>query len=199
MPLLRLALPPDVSPLPGDVRRFLREAGQRIDRFRESHRLPGFVPSDFARVYQALHALEAVGLAPGRWFCEWGSGFGVVACLAALLGFDAWGIETEGVLVNAARRLAADFGLPVTFTRGSFIPAASATPTQDRAFAWLDTGAGSGYEGLGMNPDDLDVVFAYPWPDEERWTGDLFRRHARRGAVLVTYHGGADVRLRRKV
>src|SRR5439155_13202718 len=106
-------------------------------------------------------------------------------------------IETEGDLVDAARRLAADFGLPVAFARGSFIPAASAGPARGRAFAWLDTHGGSGYEELELSPDDLDVVFAYPWPDEERWTGDLFRRHARRGAVLVTYHGGADVRLRR--
>jgi hypothetical protein len=44
----------------------------------------------------------------------------------------------------------------------------------------------------------MDVVFAYPWPDEESVTGELFDRYAGAGALLVTYHGGDDFRLRRK-
>jgi hypothetical protein len=42
-------------------------------------------------------------------------------------------------------------------------------------------------------------VFAYPWPDEEAVTGELFERYAGTGAVLATYHGRDEFRVRRKV
>jgi hypothetical protein len=45
---------------------------------------------------------------------------------------------------------------------------------------------------------DLDVVFAYPWPDEEALTAELFDRYAGPGAVLVTFHSGDGFRARRK-
>src|SRR5262245_2654095 len=120
MPLLPVRLPPDAPAPPADIHRFLREAGRRIERFQRACRVPAFVASDFGRVYAALRFLEASGLLAGRSFCEWGSGFGVVSCLAALLGFDARGIEVEPELVEAARRLAEDFALPVEFARGNF-------------------------------------------------------------------------------
>jgi hypothetical protein len=129
------------------------------------------VASDYSRVYEILHAVAASRLAPGNLFCEWGSGFGVVACLAAMLGFDACGIEIEAELVHHARRLADDFGLPVHFFHGSFLTSA---------------------------PADFDVVFAYPWPDEERLIARLFERHATTGSVLVSYHGGTCFHVRRK-
>jgi len=157
------------------------------------------VPSDYRRVYAALQALEAADLAPGRWFCEWGSGLGVVACLAALLGFESCGIEVEGELVDAARQLADDFDLPVVFAQGSFIPDTEDLRAGiDEDFAWLSTTERCGYGELGLGPDDFDVVFAYPWPDEEQLTRSLFECHAREGALLMTYHGGDQFRLRRK-
>src|SRR5262249_39441274 len=100
MPLINLELPADAAAVPGDVRALLREAERRIGRFQAESRVPGFVPSDFARAYRALRGVAA-GLAPGNLFCEWGSGFGVVACLAALLDFDDCGIEVAGELVDA--------------------------------------------------------------------------------------------------
>src|SRR5256885_1381872 len=125
MPLLDLNLLVDGTALPGDVRAFLQEAERRIEQFQLDCHLPGFVPSDFARVYGVLSTLSAGDLLPGGLFCEWGSGFGVVACLAAMLEFDACGIEIEGELVGAARQLADDFDLPVEFICGSFIPKGS--------------------------------------------------------------------------
>jgi hypothetical protein len=198
MPLVDLDLPADGAALPGDVRSFLREAERRIERFQRSSPYPGFVPSDFAGAYRALRALAEAGLAPGHRFCEWGSGFGVVTGLAALLEFDACGIEVEDELVDAAQRLAGDFDLPVEFYRGSFIPQSADAAVADDAFSWLTTDGGSMPEDLGVAPDDFDVIFAYPWPDEERLTGRLFERYAAPGAVLLTYHSGADFRLRRK-
>src|SRR5262249_14444713 len=121
MPLVELNLLISGDAVPGDVRSFLREANRRIAQFQLHGRIPGFVPSDFERTYAVLRALAA-DRPHGNRFCEWGSGFGVVACLAAMLDFDTCGIEIEGELVDAAQQLAGDFGLPVEFIPGSFIP-----------------------------------------------------------------------------
>ncbi len=200
MALVDVSLPTDRVVLPADVRAFLDEADRRIERFQRDCRVPAFVPSDFAGAYAVLCALVEADAAPGTLFCEWGSGFGVVACLAALLDFDAHGIEVEGELVDEARRLAGDFGLPVEFVRGSFIPAGSerSVGSEDQ-FAWLTTRPGGTEEEWDLGPADFDVVFAFPWPDEEHVIPALFHRHAAAGAVLVTYHEGQDFRVRRKV
>jgi hypothetical protein len=198
MPLAELNLPIREAAVPREVRSFLREANRRIEQFQLHGRIPGFVPSDFERAYVVLRALAA-DFARGYLFCEWGSGFGVVACLAALLDFEACGIEIEGELVDAAQQLAADYDLPVQFIQGSFIPPAGEAYVHARGeFAWLTTEGGDTQEELGLALDDFDVIFAYPWPDEERLIEDLFEQYARVGAVLVTYHGGEDFRLARK-
>jgi len=136
----------------------------------------------------------------GEVFCEWGSGFGVVAGLAAMSGFRAVGIEIEPVLVDAARRLAADFGLDVEFICDSYLPR--------EAFEYLDTVQPSLYlveqpgdlgANCGLEPDAFDVIFAYPGPDDDPVIADLFRRFASSGALLLTYHGREGLRLRRKI
>lgn len=199
MALVDLSLPIGKAALPADVRAFLDEADRRIERFQRDCRVPAFVPSDFAGAYTVLRALADADAAPGSLFCEWGSGFGVVACLAAMLDFDAHGIEIESDLVDEARRLAADFGLPVEFVCGSFIPAGSERSLgSDTDYSWLTTRSGGTEEEWDLGPADFDVVFAFPWPDEEHVIPDLFHRHAAAGALLVTYHEGADFRVRRK-
>ncbi|MFO0803720.1 MAG: class I SAM-dependent methyltransferase [Gemmataceae bacterium] len=200
MPLVNLPLPPLEPGLPPDVRRFLREADERIDDFQVWSRVPAFVPCDFEGAYRVLRSLADSNLLRGMRFCEWGSGFGVAACLAALAGFDACGIEIDAELVRHARQLADDFEIDVEFVRGSFIPPGG----EDHVFsagqyAWFTTDADAAYEELDLDPDDMDVIFAYPWPDEEFVTTDLFLRYAGAGAVLVTYHGGDEFRIRRKV
>jgi hypothetical protein len=197
MPLIDVRLPEDEQPIPADVRALIEEAEHRIEEFQVQGRVPGFVPSNFARAYQVLRAVTSENLAAGNLFCEWGSGFGVVACLAALLGFDAVGIEIDADLVDAARRLADDFGLPVEFVNGSYIPKGGEAYTDVRGgYAWLDTDH-TGAD-IGLDPDDFDVIFTYPWPDENGATEKLFEHFAGPESLLLTFHGGNDFRLRRK-
>ena len=199
MPLVNLPLPRTDEPIPGDVQQLLREADRRIERFQDDCRVPAFVPSDYASAYRVLRTIACGTVPRGRQFCEWGSGFGVIACLASMLDFDSCGIEVEAVLIDEARQLAEDFALPVEFAQGSFIPRGA----EDRVhtagvYSWMTTEGDYAYDELGLEPHDLDVVFAYPWPDEEDITAKLFDRYAGAGAVLVTYHGGTDFRVRRK-
>jgi hypothetical protein len=200
MPLGEVRLAVGEAVPPGDVRFFLREAGRRVERFGDLGRTHAFVPSDYELAYGVLHALAAGPHLRGRRFCEWGCGFGVVAGLAALLDFESFGIEIEAELVAEARRLAENFRLPVEFAHGSFVPrGAEARVHAGGTYDWLTTDGDYAYDELGLDPDDFDVVYAYPWPDEEAVTAALFERYAGPGAVLVTYHGGDGFRVRQKV
>jgi hypothetical protein len=199
MPLVEVQLPIVDTALPADVRNFVREGMRRIRRFQRTSRTFAFVPSDFERVYAALQLITSSSIAPGQRLCEWGSGFGVVAGTAAMLGLDAWGIEIDEDLVEAARELAADFDLPVEFIHGSFIPQGGADLVDSEGVSsWLIPDEGVAYEEIGLDPDDFDLVFAYPWPDEEGVVDRLFERYASPGSVLLTFHGSDDLRLRRK-
>ena len=95
MPLLDIDISINGSVLPDDVVAFLREADLRVSQFVRNSpvRVTGFVPSDFVTVYHSLRAITEANLASGTSLCEWGSGFGVVASLAAMLEFKVCGIE----------------------------------------------------------------------------------------------------------
>jgi hypothetical protein len=196
--LVDVTLTIEQSPLPGDVRTLLREAERRIERFQRDSLVPAFVPCDFVLAYAALRAVAAEAEMPGRLFCEWGSGFGVVTCLAAMLDMEAWGIEIECELVGEARRLARDFELPAEFVRGSFIPPGSDVRLSEEAFAWLSPEEDDLGAEMDLGPGDFNLVFAYPWPDEEEVIANIFDQHAMSGAMLLTYHSNDNVRLRRK-
>ncbi len=207
MPLVDIEISINGSVLPDDVVNFLREADLRVGQFVRNSplRATGFVPSDFETVYQALRAITDANLTPGTSLCEWGSGFGVVASLAAMLEFMACGIEIEKNLVDASRRLADDFGLPVEFVQGSFIPsgaescAEEAYADNNAEYSWLVTDADDAYDELGLDPDDFDVVFAYPWPGEEYLITSLFEKYAAEEALLLMYDQFNSVRLLGKV
>jgi hypothetical protein len=200
MPLVEIDLSIVAAAVPPSVLAFLGEADRRIEQFQATSAAPGFVPSDYVGAYRVLRSIAAANIAPGSLFCEWGSGFGVVASLAAMLEFDAYGIEIDEGLVAGARELAADFEVPVEFVQDSFIPFGGEDCADvPLTFAWLTAETGRAEEELGLAVDDFDVIFAYPWPDEEHVIYDLFRRYAGVGSLLVTFHGGEGFRIRRKI
>jgi len=207
MPLIDIELSIDESDLPSDVLAFLREAYLRVgEHVRNSPiRLSGFAPSGFATVHRSMRAIVEAKIASGNSFCEWGSGFGAVASLATMLKFRGFGIEIDGDLVDASRQLAQDFGLPVKFVHGSFISpgegacADEACDNFTTGLSSLVTDADNAYSELGLDPGDIDVFFAYPWPREEHVIENLFARYAAEGALLLTYNRYHSVRLRKKV
>ncbi|MEO2046230.1 MAG: hypothetical protein ABGX16_06610 [Pirellulales bacterium] len=207
MPLINIDISINGSVLPDDVVAFLREADLRVGQFVKNSpiQVTGFVPSNFVTAYLALRVITEENLAPGTSFCEWGSGFGVVTSLAAMLEFNVCGIEIERDLVDASQRLADDFGLPADFVHGSFVPSGAEAHLEE-AYAgnnsesfWLVTDADDAYQRLGLDPDDFDIVFSYPWPGEECLIESLFEEYAAEGALLLMYSQYDSVHLRRKV
>ncbi len=197
---VELTLPTD--PIPTDVAALIADAKARIEELEDKSRaaMPAFVPSDFEVAYRGLAAVHSANLATGRRFLEWGSGIGVVACLAAQLGFDAVGIEIEEPLVEIAEDLADTHNIDAEFLCGSFVPhGTEVTVGTADDFAWLSTTGPVAYDDLDLEPNDFDLIFAYPWPGEEQIIFDLFADHAATGALLLTYHGIEGVRLQRKV
>ena len=86
------------------------------------------------------------------------------------------------------------------FACGTFVPPGGEDLTDvPQEFGWFSAGGACGHDLLGVNPNDFDVIYAYPWPGEEEVIDGLFLRYAADGALLLTYNGFEDIRLRRKV
>jgi hypothetical protein len=202
MRLVEVNLEVPERPIPAPVAELLADAEHRIDELEEVSRaaIPAFVPSDYRLVYGALATIMSANLATGRQFLEWGSGMGVIACLAETLGFDAAGIEIEPALVRIAEKIATKHNIDARFACGSFVP----DGVEHRAdlagdVHWLSTSGADGYEELQLEIDDFDLIFAYPWPGEEQIIFDIFADRASVGTLLLTYHGQEGVRLQRKM
>jgi len=134
-------------------------------------RVVAFSPANNQLIAGALRRIREEGTWPGSRFLEWGSGLGIVTCLAAMQGFDARGVEIEADLVAIARRIATEHGIDARFEIGS-------------------------YRVEGTEPIEADLVYAYPWPAEERFIFEEFERRAPEGCLLLTFHGGGDLRIR---
>src|SRR5688572_19428877 len=118
MAIEELDLDLDLSPssLPPEVSRLIQASERRWDQFfasRSHRRYPRFLPSDGALVFAAIDDVTRHDIVPGRVFCEWGSGLGTATCLAALLGYEAYGIELEPDLAELSREMARELDIPV--------------------------------------------------------------------------------------
>lgn len=202
MTLRTLLLPPDPAPLPAAAAAVLADGRKRLAaHFARAELQPGHgaIPSDHELVVRCLRTLRTQQPDLTR-FLEWGSGLGIVAIAAAHLGFHAHGIEWDEAMVDEAKELATRHRVRVPFVAGSFVP-----PGSDRLLdrAELSTRtvlqSDDAYDRLERDVDEFDVVFAYPWPEEEGLYRKLFARHAAEGAVLVVYGQLDGVRAFRKV
>ena len=197
--------------MPGGVQALVTEAEKRVNDFFETEankRFPRYLPSDFVTCYEVLAAITREKLALGKVFCEWGSGFGVAACIASMLGYEAYGIEIEAQLIDASRALATDFDLPVEFVCTSYIPEGydiystgsdeSALTNDMYLLSERDTRPEPVYTGLSCDPADMDIFYVYPWPGELEMMANLFEVVAVEGALLITYQGPDETIVHRK-
>ncbi len=165
-----------------------RDIWHRFDEDVRREAFHPFVPADYDRVLRTLVRLRA----PGRRFLEWGSATGVIAIMADMLGFEAYGIELDRQLVTVARDLAQRHGSGARFAVGSFLPAGySYRPRHgDGRLGTIGRGP-SGYPVLGHPLEDFDLVFAYPWSGEEPIMRDVMRAYGAPHARLIL-HGQDD-------
>jgi hypothetical protein len=196
------------------VARLIETCSRGWERFfadHDDHQAPRFVPSVPERVFAVLEEVTRRKLPSTRVFCEWGSGFGTATCLAALLGYEAYGLEIEAELVRLSRAIARRLGIPVTMLCTSLFPKGyeasarvdgAALVTPESVSDHHDTDEDREplrYDGMAIAIADIGVFFAYPWPEERELMQQLFEAVARAGALLVVYHTDTDIRVLRKV
>ena len=112
--------------------------------------------------------------------------------------FDAMGIESEGELVRHSRLLAEKYAPSARFVHGSFIPAEYEWDSE-----FLGEGVRSdvdiepGYEELDMELRDFDLVYAFPWPDEQPLLFDIMKQCGADQALYLTFDAREGMLLRR--
>jgi len=191
--------------IPDEIVEFLRSVDDLVEQHRvdTSTNYQGFVPSDYHATYRCLKAVFDSRLLTGERFCEWGSGVSVVASLAAMIGYESYGIEYDSNLCAVAEGICEDFDVPVKVVHGSFIPKGveeliiDAYATNDGELA-LHTDSDHTYEEMDYGINDFDLIFAYPWPNDVELTHELFDRCAAPGAMLLAYYDAGTIALYRK-
>ena len=142
-----------------------------------------FVAADYGVVQQALVSLRA----PGLRFLELGSATGIITIMADMLGYEAFGIELDGDLVDIARGLATRSGSKARFAKGSFLPTGfRPRDGEDPRLRTIGESA-SAYPEIGHALDEFDVVFGFPWDGEEGTMHELMREWGSAEARLLLH------------
>lgn len=203
MPLETIYVPDSIRQLQHSARatELIDDANERIEAFllASDFANENFVTCDFHLLDQSLNWIVHEHLLTGNRFCELGSGFGVAAMLASIQSMESIGIEVEQELVDQASDLAESWALSARFYCGSFVPSEligrlESSPELNH----VALHEGDVYGEIGLELDDFDLFFAFPWPDEQPFFDELFLAAAADGALLLTYHGREGMRLSRK-
>ncbi|MDA7888202.1 hypothetical protein N9A86_02315 [Akkermansiaceae bacterium] len=190
--------------IPDDISSLLAEGARRCDGFFEAglgRRYPRYLPSNPAIIYAAIVYLKNAGYLRGNVFCEWGCGFGIATCMASLLGFEAYGIEIETEIADFAVQLAKDQNIPVEILCTSYLPEGyeecegiggkDLLPPEATTSGGVPIDTTPIYDGL--DPDEVDLFFVYPWPGQEGLMMDLFKAVATEDAILLIAHGEREI------
>ena len=92
---------------------------------------------------------------------------------------------------NVANREASGtsrFDLPAEFAAGNFIPARyrwNPECGEESLRSWLDIEPG--YDALEMDLRDFEVIYVFPWPDEQALLRDIVHRCADPDAMFLIY------------
>lgn len=160
------------------------EADAIWDKRGNERAFSGYVSADYAAIFRSLKTLRK----RSHTFLEWGSGLGVVTIMASRLGFDAYGIEVETDLVDAAQDLAERHHASPSFGVGSFIPDAfEITSGLSESFINTREDGGDAYSDLDMELRDFDLVYAYPWPGELGIFRSIVRRYGSPHTLFLSY------------
>lgn len=190
--------------VPNDISALLTEADRRCDEFFDAgldRRYPRYLPSNPATIYDAMVSLKESGQLRGDTFCEWGCGFGIATCMASLVGFEAYGIEIEEGLAELATQLAADQNIPVEILCTSYLPEGyeecEGIGGKDLLVPEATTSHGGTIDTSpvydGLDPDEVDLFFVYPWPGQEEFMMDLFQAVASEDAILLIFHCNGEI------
>ncbi len=167
-----------------EMKQLWTESDEIWERCRNQLEFGSFVSADYLAIYRELIQLQG----QVETVLEWGSGLGVVTIMASRLGFDAYGIEVEPVLVERSFDLAEKYGPDAQFATGSFIPDEyewDSEITSDSTRTDHDSRAA--YDELDMELRDFDLVYAYPWPDEHPFFMNILRTCGREGSLFLSY------------
>ena len=175
-------------------------ANERIEAFMRTDEtvIENFVNCDFHLAARTLQWIASNHLLAGNRFCELGSGFGVVAMLAAEFGMESVGIEIEPALVRQSDALASRLGVAVEFFCGSFVPRNANVSHLVREMKHVETDEGDVYREIGLAIEDFDLLFAFPWPGEHELFETLLETCGSDGTLLLTYRGREGMELLRK-
>ena len=143
-----------------------------------------YVSADFEAVFNTLYEMRGMY----STFLEWGSGLGVVTIMASRLGFEAYGIEAEARLVEHSQDFAEFHAPEATFAEGSFIPTDYDWDPESGGDVYRSSiGSADAYDQLGMEIQDFDLIYCYPWPDEHPLLHAIIRQFGRPDTTLITY------------
>lgn len=211
MALEQIDYEPGDAALPEGAQALVDEAEACFETFytqKLNKRYPRYVASEPTQVFAAIQWVQAQDLVSGNRFLEWGSGFGIATGLAALLGFEACGIELREGLVEIARNLMESQGIDADFLCTSYIP---------EGFIEYETASGTdlipddsfGHQGekapfysdggQEIEISEIDLFYAYPWPGEQEMMLKLFEHVAGVDSILIAYFGDREICIYRKV